>query len=130
MRRWMGQVLGGGWKGRTWSFEEVQAYARTRPAQTFLIDVREGEEVRSTGLIPNSHHIPLGELEAALLDPARYAAAPAPPHRDASLFVFSCAHGTRAAQAARTAQTALGCPHVAVYPGSFSEWQRRTQRAE
>lgn len=40
------------------TFEEVQAIAKDPKAIGIIIDVRQPEEISSTGLIPSSHNIP------------------------------------------------------------------------
>lgn len=45
------------------TFEEVRAVSKDPGATTVIIDVRQPEEVSSTGLIPSSHNIPCKPYE-------------------------------------------------------------------
>lgn len=40
------------------TFEEVHSIAKDPEAMAIIIDVRQPDEILSTGLIPNSHNIP------------------------------------------------------------------------
>ncbi|KAJ8936899.1 hypothetical protein NQ318_010926 [Aromia moschata] len=50
------------------TFEEVKNVADNKSKNVLLIDVREPEELRETGVIPGSINIPLGHVKCALRD--------------------------------------------------------------
>jgi rhodanese-related sulfurtransferase len=113
-----------------WEFEQVLDYSQKRPEDTFLIDVREPDELATSGAIPNSFNIPLGVVGEALRSPARFRkltgqfSVPSV----ASTVVFSCMHGVRAEKAARLADSVFDCAKVAVYYGSYADWLSKTGR--
>jgi rhodanese-related sulfurtransferase len=88
-----------------------------------LIDVREPDELASTGRIPGALNMPVRSgADGFFLTDAEFAdrfgfAAPA---RDAPL-VFYCKAGVRSRAAAQLARQA-GWADVAEYPGSWSDW--------
>ncbi|RNF10874.1 Heat shock protein 67Bb [Trypanosoma rangeli] len=92
---------------------------------THLIDVRDEEEVESTGMIPGAVNVPLDQLEAALKsDPEEFQknyAIPKPPQDD-KLVVY-CLSGKRAEKGEKLARE-CGYTKTAVYPGSWNEWSK------
>ena len=89
-----------------------------------LIDVREPAELLEDGGIPTSHHIPLGQLPAALrLAPHVFEQEygfQLPVHDDEAL-IFYCRSGVRSQQAAEFA-VSEGFHNVGNYRGSALEW--------
>ncbi|XP_044727389.1 rhodanese domain-containing protein CG4456-like isoform X2 [Chrysoperla carnea] len=101
-------------------------------ANQFLIDVRERDEIRETGSIPNSVNIPLSEIQLALtqLSPESFLKKygrdkPSP----LAYIVFSCRSGKRANMAAQLAAK-LGFKDVAYYGGSWLDWDAQTNKKE
>jgi rhodanese-related sulfurtransferase len=86
-----------------------------------LVDVREPDEIRRDGAIPNAVAAPRGMLEF-WADPA------SPYHRDefdpAAPIVLYCASGGRSALAALTLQ-ALGYSDVAHLDGGLKAWTKQ-----
>lgn len=102
-----------------WTFEQVkalssQANSKT-DSRTALIDVREVDEVRASGLIPGAVNVPLGSVPtfAKSIDQDK-------------LLVFYCQRGMRAERAAEGAK-AVGHDNVAVYYGSYNDWLSRSK---
>jgi 2-hydroxychromene-2-carboxylate isomerase/rhodanese-related sulfurtransferase len=85
-----------------------------------LVDVREKDELRRDGVIPDAFHAPRGLLEF-WIDPASPYAKPifAQPAR----FVFFCAKGGRSALAAEVASR-MGLARVCHMAGGFDAWSR------
>lgn len=96
-----------------WTFEQVKAITTINP-KAALIDVREVDEVRASGLIPGAVNVPLGSVPA-------YIKAEEDQER---LLVFYCQRGMRAERAAESAKAA-GHDNVAVYYGSYNDWASR-----
>ena len=96
-----------------WTFEQVKAITTINP-KAALIDVREVDEVRASGLIPGAVNVPLGRVPA-------YIKAEEDQER---LLVFYCQRGMRAERAAESAKAA-GHDNVAVYYGSYNDWASR-----
>jgi rhodanese-related sulfurtransferase len=83
-----------------------------------VVDLRESDELRSTGKIPGAAHIPRGMLE--------FAADPASPYHQGVLdpskrVVLHCAAGGRSALAAMTLKQ-MGYTDVAHLDGGISAW--------
>ena len=114
--------------GEKWNFETVLAHSQKsaqelEKSREYLIDVREENEIRSSGAIPSAINIPLGSVETALKFPKtfnQFTPRAFPDSQDDKL-IFTCQSGMRAGRAAVAAQ-ALGYENVAVYPGSYSDW--------
>jgi rhodanese-related sulfurtransferase len=88
-------------------------------AGAVLVDLREGEELRSEGSIPGALHVPRGVLE--------FAADPASPAHRAGLdpsrrVILHCASGGRSALAVLTLWQ-LGYENVAHLDGGFAAWR-------
>ncbi len=94
----------------------MKAFSLAPNANAHLIDVREAGELASTGSIPNALNVPLPALPAFFRERVEE-------WRD-DLLVFSCARGMRAERAAWQAKEA-GFKQVAVYYGSYADWQQR-----
>ena len=138
----MGQVFSmfSTFSGEKWNFERVLAHSRKTSQELenlnrheYLIDVREVNEIKNSGAIPNAINIPLGSLETALKFPTNFAQyLPTPsnlpfPSAENDQLIFTCQSGVRAGRAAGTAQS-LGFEKVAVYSGSFSDWYSRINK--
>ena len=83
-----------------------------------FVDVRETQEVESSGRLPGSVHVPRGLLE--------FIADPDSPMHKAELssgkqLVLYCASGGRSALAAKTLQD-MGLPNVCHIAGGFTAW--------
>lgn len=78
-----------------------------------LVDLREDSERERFGVIPDSIHVPYGQLEMQLATLAQ---------TDGRPVVFYCAVGERSAMATRLAH-ANGIDHCAHVPGGFQAWQ-------
>ncbi|PHH62259.1 hypothetical protein CDD81_7319 [Ophiocordyceps australis] len=111
-----------------WSFERVQQHLDQPGAHVHLVDVREPDEVDSTGKIPRALVIPMslalrtdcfGMSDDDFVETLGFARPP----RNQTL-VFYCAAGIRAAHACRLARLA-GWENVAAYKGSMNEWLAR-----
>ncbi|XP_075303357.1 thiosulfate:glutathione sulfurtransferase [Opisthocomus hoazin] len=102
------------------SYQELKDLKKT---DVLHIDVRERWEVESSGKIPASINIPLGELvEALQMDPAEFKERynqKMPAKSDP--VVFSCLAGKRSKQALGFA-TSLGFSRVQQYAGGFEDW--------
>ncbi|BFF98067.1 rhodanese domain-containing protein [Drosophila madeirensis] len=93
---------------------------------TYLIDVREKEELRQTGSIPASLNIPLPELDKALrLDSKEFKSSYGrdKPAKDSKI-IFSCRSGKRVLEAEKIAK-AQGYSNVVIYKGSWLEWAEK-----
>ena len=88
-----------------------------------IIDVRNPDEVETTGLIPKSFCIPLPNLQTALGNKDEWQKAVKGaefPEKDAQL-IFTCRSGARAAKGAEVAHQ-LGFTNIYRYAGSANEW--------
>lgn len=101
-----------------WTFEQVKALSSQSSqanSKTALVDVREVDEVRASGLIPGAVNVPLGAIPNYVKSIDQE-----------SLLVFYCQRGMRAERAAETAK-AVGHDNVAVYYGSYNDWLGRSK---
>ncbi|KAI9584315.1 rhodanese domain-containing protein CG4456-like isoform 1-T1 [Glossina fuscipes fuscipes] len=106
------------------TFEEVRNVPNN--PEVYLIDVRNADEVASTGLIPGSINIPLHDLEDAFTMSERHFQ-----HRynrdkpsKNSVIIFSCLKGVRAQKGTDLARS-YGFKRAKTYHGSWSEWSKR-----
>lgn len=98
---------------RKLSFEDVKVMALNPKREEYLIiDVRNEDEIASSGLIPSSINIPLPRLSPSSLEEDKD-----------KLLVFTCKSGVRAYNAALKMKDS-NFPSLAYYPGSWSEWSR------
>ncbi|XP_042892771.1 rhodanese domain-containing protein CG4456-like isoform X3 [Penaeus japonicus] len=92
-----------------------------------LIDVRDPDELRETGKLPQSHNVPLPEFEVAFqLSPEEFSkkygfSKPTP--EDGNV-VLSCHSGCRIVTGWEAIQP-LGYCKVRLYYGSFEDWESR-----
>ncbi|XP_057665778.1 rhodanese domain-containing protein CG4456-like isoform X1 [Diorhabda carinulata] len=105
--------------------EEMEKLANDK--NVLIIDVREQNEVKSTGIIGSSVNIPLNNLQHALKD--------APKEEFSKLYgrskpvsnspmIFYCLKGRRALQALELAES-LGFKNGRYYKGSWAEWSSK-----
>lgn len=108
-------------KKRVENLSPEQVAQELEQGEVVLIDLRESEERRQQGVIPNAVHAPRGMLEF-------YADATTPYHRaefdPERRIVLHCASGGRSALAADTLQQ-MGYTHVAHLDGGFKAWKER-----
>ena len=84
-------------------------------AEFYIIDVREGSEIRESGMIEGATNIPRGLLEFKVQpDPEGLAA-------ETPILVY-CGGGSRASLAGKTLKE-LGFSHVKNLEGGFRSWQ-------
>ncbi|KAG8758487.1 hypothetical protein FRC14_008112 [Serendipita sp. 396] len=115
------------WSAPVMTYEEIKARVRAPPPGTFVVDVRERDEV-AQGAIPTAVNIPLSEFVEALRLPSpqfRDKYGFAKPARDSDI-VFYCRSGKRSATAADSAKD-NGFTNIKNYSGSWLDWVKRTQ---
>ncbi|XP_065362756.1 rhodanese domain-containing protein CG4456 [Calliphora vicina] len=94
--------------------------------EVYLIDVRNKDELASTGALPGSINIPLSELGQAFElsdNDFKTQFNRAKPSQDAPL-IFSCLKGGRAQKATDMALV-QGFKNVKPYAGSWTEWAQK-----
>lgn len=98
-----------------------EAYGEHQEGSALFVDIREPEELASSGIIPGSHHAPRGMLEF-YADPA------SPYHREVfdptRRVVLYCASGGRSSLAADTLQR-MGYEHVSHLDGGLKAWKEQ-----
>ncbi|KEG11355.1 Heat shock protein 67Bb [Trypanosoma grayi] len=110
------------------SYEQMEELVRhnlSGAASVPIIDVRDRDEVKNSGLIPSATNVPLNELAGALsLADAEYTAkyAAPMPKRDAKVVVY-CLKGMRADKGCTLLQKE-GFTAADTYPGSWDEWSK------
>lgn len=95
-----------------------EAYAEHREGSPLFVDIREPEELVSSGVIPGAHHAPRGMLE--------FYADPASPYHQPVFdptrrVVLYCASGGRSSLATKALQE-LGYENVAHVDGGLKAW--------
>lgn len=95
-----------------------EAYAEHRDGSTLFVDIRESEELATSGVIPGAHHAPRGMLEF-FADPA--SSYHQPVFDPARRVVLYCASGGRSSLAAEALQE-LGYEKVAHVDGGLKAW--------
>lgn len=111
------------------NFNYDQLLEKKKDNNVVLIDVREHSEINETGKLPDSIHIPLGELPAALGELSdddfkkKYNASK--PGKDTEV-IFSCKAGGRSLKALRFALE-LGYSHAGNYKGGWLDWAEKTK---
>ncbi|XP_049803943.1 rhodanese domain-containing protein CG4456-like [Schistocerca nitens] len=101
----------------------------TKAKQIYLIDVREPQELKEAGELPESVNLPLKDVSKALGELSdsefqkKYNATK--PGLDAPL-VFSCRAGGRSLKALQTALE-LGYTKAKHYKGGFMDWEQHTK---
>ncbi|KAI0100834.1 Rhodanese-like domain-containing protein [Nemania sp. FL0031] len=120
---------------KIWTFEEIQSLSKSsspssKPKPT-LIDVREPNELQSTGRIPGAVNVPITtwpdsfHISADEFEDRFGFARPAPGDE----VVFYCKAGVRSRAAAGIAREA-GWKEVGEYPGSWIEWSGKGGEVE
>ncbi|KAG5886341.1 hypothetical protein JTB14_000445 [Gonioctena quinquepunctata] len=95
-----------------------------------IIDVREPEELKSTGVLPGSINIPLGTLGSVLKDEtseqflAKYGKKKP---IETSTIIFSC-HAGRRSDAAQKMAEKLGFQRVHNYSGGWQDWEQNSKQ--
>ncbi|TRX96900.1 hypothetical protein FHL15_002206 [Xylaria flabelliformis] len=108
---------------KIWTFEEIQSLSTKKPPKPTLIDVREPNELASTGRIPGAVNIPIMTApESFHITPSEFEERFGydRPDKDAEV-VFYCKAGVRSRAASVMAREA-GWTNVGEYPGSWTEW--------
>ncbi|KRT80472.1 hypothetical protein AMK59_7744 [Oryctes borbonicus] len=106
------------------SFEEVKNLKDNK--SVLLIDVREPQELKETGIIPGSINIPLSDLESTLKATAaeKFLAQFQREKPDLGTpLVFSCKAGIRSEKAQNIALK-LGYSNVRNYKGGWLDWEK------
>lgn len=103
-----------------------QVAAELEGGDAVLVDLREADELASTGRIPGAVHVPRGMLE--------FRADPSSPYHDAALdpskrVIVHCAAGGRSALAATTLQS-MGYENVAHLDGGITKWMQEGRPVE
>lgn len=106
------------------TFEEIKDVPNH--PEVYLIDVRNKDELASTGAIPASINIPLPELEKAfeMSDNDFKTNFNREKPSEETVLIFSCLKGGRAQKAADAA-LARGFKNAKPYPGSWTEWAQK-----
>ncbi|XP_067619569.1 rhodanese domain-containing protein CG4456 [Eurosta solidaginis] len=108
----------------TVTYEEVKD-VQNRPG-TYVIDVRNKDELARTGVIPGAISVTMPELEAAFKmsgNDFKTAFNREKPSED-TILIFSCQAGGRAKRAYELA-LANGYKNANYYPGSWTEWAEK-----
>ncbi|KAJ8985658.1 hypothetical protein NQ317_015154 [Molorchus minor] len=116
-----------GKEDRIITYEEIKTFENSK--DVLIIDVREPDEIASTGKIGGSVNIPLGELENSLksLSDGEFQKKYNIPKPKPELpLVFSCRLGGRAEKAMHIALK-QGYPNAKYYKGSWNEWQEKNK---
>ncbi|XP_011187695.1 rhodanese domain-containing protein CG4456 [Zeugodacus cucurbitae] len=108
----------------TVTYEEVKDVPNQ--PNTFVIDVRNKDELARTGVIPGAISVPMPDLEAAFQMSEIYFKTAF--NRDKpsteTVLIFSCQAGGRAKRAYDLA-LANGYKNAKYYPGSWTEWAEK-----
>ncbi|CAG9861403.1 unnamed protein product [Phyllotreta striolata] len=107
----------------TVNFDEIKAMAND--PSVWIVDVRNPDEVFSTGGIGNCINIPATNVSEALKDHESFKdkfGRAVPTHEDT--VIFYCRSGKRAQKAWEDAN-ALGFQNAKYYPGSYLEWSSK-----
>ncbi|XP_020711617.2 rhodanese domain-containing protein CG4456-like [Athalia rosae] len=97
-----------------------------------IVDVREDEEIKETGKLPGSIHIPMGQVEDIFKNYSEEAflrnyQVPKPT-KDTKI-IFSCRSGKRSAMV-QDAILKLGYPKSYNYTGGWLDWESRQEKAQ
>lgn len=106
-------------KGQVENLTVDEVAAEMDGGDAVLVDLREPEELTSTGAIPGSIHVPRGMLEFRADPTSAYHQQPFDPSRRV---ILHCASGGRSALAAATLQN-MGYGNVAHLEGGFTAWK-------
>ena len=113
-------------KAQVENLSPEQVAAELARGDTLLVDLRDADELREHGRIPQAIHIPRGMLE--------FRADPTSPYHREELqpdrrVILHCASGGRSALGARTLQE-MGYSNVAHLDGGLKAWQESGQPVE
>lgn len=108
-------------KARIKNLSPEDALKATESGKSLLLDLREKEELDTTGTFPDAVHIPRGMLEFSV-DPGHPSFKPGITP-DKSL-ILACASGARSALATETLQH-LGFSDVSNLEGGFKAWKEQ-----
>lgn len=97
----------------------TQVKEELEKGNTILIDIRESEELKQNGKIPNSVHAPRGMLEFYADPSLPYYK---PEFNKNNKIILHCASGGRSALAATTLKQ-MGYENVAHLDGGFKAWK-------
>nr|XP_053603272.1 uncharacterized protein LOC128671110 isoform X2 [Plodia interpunctella] len=108
-------------------FEQVKK--ATNQKDVLIVDVREPDEIKEHGKIPNSINIPLGSVTSVLANMSdkefEHTYKRPKPTEDAEI-IFYCMIGKRSGMAQQNAFN-LGYKNVKNYLGSWTDWASRVQ---
>ncbi|KAL0275310.1 UNVERIFIED_CONTAM: hypothetical protein PYX00_003197 [Menopon gallinae] len=108
----------------------TQLREKMKEGKAVIFDVREHSEIKETGKLPGSIHIPLGELEKALneISPDEYKKRynAEIPSKDTQV-IFSCKAGGRSQRAMALAYN-LGYTEASHYKGGWLDWMKNTMK--
>nr|XP_023025832.1 heat shock protein 67B2-like [Leptinotarsa decemlineata] len=110
------------------SYEDVKKVSLEN-CEALIIDVREPDELKETGVLPGSINIPLGQLESVLKDVSNehfYATYGKEKPTQNFPIIFSCRSGKRSASAQAIAQQ-LGFKRVHNYAGGWLDWEEKSK---
>ena len=103
-----------------------QVAAEMERGEAVVVDIRDAQELETTGMIPGATHAPRGMLEF-------YADPTLPYHREEfdrdRRIILHCASGGRSALAAKTLQE-MGYGNVAHLDGGIQAWQQSGRPTE
>lgn len=106
-------------KGRVENLTVDDVEAEMNSGDAVIVDLREAEELATTGKIPGSVHVPRGMLEFRADPSSPYHQDPLDPSRRV---ILHCASGGRSALAASMLQD-MGYSNVAHLDGGFTAWK-------
>ena len=113
-------------KSQVENLSPEQVDSEMQSGDAVLVDLREPQELETTGMIPGAIHAPRGMLEF-------YADPSLPYHRDEfqpdKRIIVHCASGGRSALAAKTLQD-MGYTNVAHLDGGIKAWQEEGRPTE
>jgi glyoxylase-like metal-dependent hydrolase (beta-lactamase superfamily II)/rhodanese-related sulfurtransferase len=106
--------------GKGWSVSVEEAMRLLGKSDVALVDLREDQERRKSGVIPGSVHVPYSEVEASLAPDGLLQQLA---KDGGKRLVFYCAYGERSARAVQAAQAAglAGARHV---HGGMQAWEQ------
>ncbi|KAF9014939.1 endoplasmic reticulum protein [Cyathus striatus] len=117
------------WDARKLKYEELIPKTENPTANTYLIDVREPDEVIQ-GMIPSAVNLPLSVLANSLhLNPEAFKAKHGfdKPKKDQEI-IFYCRSGKRSATASDVAKR-NGFTNIFNYEGSWLEWTEKQNKS-
>lgn len=115
-----------------YTFTDVQSLSSSPSPHRILIDVREPNELRTTGKIPSAQNLPISSAADGFFLPAeefeeRFGFEKPGPKDEV---IFYCKAGVRSRAAARLAEQAGFAGKVGEFPGSWIEWAEKGGEVE